>query len=788
MKSKIIVILVLLSVTFNSIAQQRSYFIEGTVTNQLGKAIKKSSIYVTSLDKSFYPDKNGKFSLNFPQGNYILRFISPEYKFKDVFVPLKQDTILAITLESSYGGLILDEVVILGRGMNKVNAVQADIETLDQKTIERLPSFLGEKDVIKSFQLLPGVIASSEGSAEMNVRGGSSDQNLVLLDNIPLYSSSHLFGMYSSFNPLSVSKASLYKGAFPANYGGRISSVMDISLKEPGLEEFSGSAELGITSAKAMLEIPLINKKSALMLAGRRSFYDVLSNTFSKEQVVGLNFMDLNAVWVYKPSLKNQYRLSAYAEEDNISSNQRESGLEKAASNKGQHAANFRWKHTFGNQLTNELNLVYNAYQTTLLEEKRKGAGESYLYNFTSSIKDVGISNKIVYAPSTKLELFGGFDFKQHSFKPTLFSGDHDSVPFSVKNFPDIKANDLSLYISGNLSLFKSGHLSLALRNNTYFAPGKTYNLLEPRISYFHPVGDQASFKFSYARMSQPIQKLSNAGLGLPLDILVSADNYIKPQTADIFSAALSNDFTFDGEQFNLNVEPYYKKMHNIISFRDGFDTRSVMYNSMYAIYRGKTYQDLVTSGKGNVYGLDIMLEKKTGRLNGWVSYSLMKARHQFDELNNGQSFSPNQDRRHTFNAVANLQVNKKWNIGMSWMYISGQAANVPKDIYLPPSYNLETRKPVPVAYDNHYLFNQSGRGSYRMKPFHKLDITAEYRFKIIKMDAVLNIGAYNIYNRANPSFFYLTKSYNNNVEGAPVLKSVSLFHIMPSTSLKIKF
>ena len=788
MKYNFVIILILLSVSFNSIAQQPFYFIEGTIKNKLGKTIKQSSIYVTKLDKSFTTDKNGRFSLSFPPGDYMLRFISPEYKFKEVFVPLHHDTILTVTLESSYGGLFLDEVVVLGRSMNKVTAPQADIETLDQKTIERLPSFLGEKDVVKSFQLLPGVIASSEGSAEMNVRGGSADQNLVLLDNIPLYSSSHLFGMYSAFNPLSVSKASLYKGAFPANYGGRISSVMDISLKEPDLEEFSGSAELGITSAKAMLEIPLINKKSALMLAGRRSFYDVLSNTFSKQQVVGLNFQDLNALWVYKPSLKNQYRLSAYAEEDNISSNQRGFGLEKAASKKGQHAANFRWKHTFGNQLTHELNLVYNAYQTTLLEEKRKGAGESYLYNFTSSIKDVGISNKMVYAPSTKLELFAGFDFKQHRFKPTLFSGDQDSAPFSVKNFPDIKANDLSLYINGNLSFAKSDQLTLALRNNTYFAPGKTYNSLEPRISYFHPVGDQASFKLSYSRMSQPIQKLSNAGLGIPLDLLVSADRYIKPQTADIFSAGFSKDFKFDGEQFNFNIEPYFKKMHNIISFRDGFDTRSVMYNSMYAIYRGETYQDLVTSGKGNVLGLDLMLEKKTGRLNGWVSYSLMHVRHQFDELNNGQSFFPSQDRRHTLNAVANLQINKKWNVGMTWMYISGQAANVPKDVYLPPSYNSETNKPVPAVYESHYLFNQSSRGSYRMKPFHKLDITAEYHFKIKRMDAVLNIGAYNIYNRANPSFFYLDKSYINNLEGAPVLKSVSLFHIMPSTSLKISF
>lgn len=782
-------LLAMLFLYHHSYAQQPSYFIEGNVQDKMGKPVKGTTIYVFKLDKSFTTDKKGHFSLSFPSGDYIIRFSNEEYRSKEVFLPLNRDTALTVVLESSFGGLVLEEVTVKGRGINKVTSPQADIEILDAKTVERLPSFLGEKDVIKSMQLLPGVVASSEGSAEMNVRGGSSDQNLVLLDNIPLYSSSHLFGMYSSFNPLTVSKASLYKGAFPANYGGRISSVMDVSLNEASMEEFKGSAELGITSAKTVLEIPLIYQKSSLLLAGRRSFYDILSNTFSKEQAVGLSFHDINGIWTYKPSLKDHFRLSGYMEGDHISSVGREVGFESAASKKNQQAVNFRWKHNSSNQLSNELNLLYNAYKTTLSEEKRKGDGENYLYHFTSSIRDVGINNKLSYFPSGNMELFAGFDLIQHHFKPTLFTGDEENIPFSLKNFPDANATDLSFYISGALRLKRSNMLTFALRNNNYFNPGKTYNSLEPRISYFHPVGDQSSFKLSYSRMTQPIQKLSNAGLGLPLDLLLSADEYIRPQTADLFSVGLSRDFTFDGEQFNLNIEPYYKQLNNIISFRDGYDTRSVMYNSMYSIYTGNGYQDLATSGKGHAYGLDLMLEKKTGRLNGWVSYSLMQVKHQFKELNEGKAFFPNQDRRHTLNVITNWQLNKKWNIGLTWMFISGQPANVPRDVYLPADYNSQNGKFTSNPIYNYYLFSQAGRGSYRMKPFHKLDITAEYKFKIGRMDAIWNIGAYNIYNRANPSFYYLDKSPGDKVQsGAPVLKSVSLFPVMPSTSLKISF
>lgn len=772
-----------------SFAQQPYYFFEGKMHDEKGKPVKAATIYVIKLDKTFTVDKKGQFSLSFPPGDYIIRFSSEEHKTKEVFLPLYRDTALTVVLESAYGGLLLDDVMVQARGINKVISPQADIETLDAKTVERLPSFLGEKDVIKSMQLLPGVVASSEGSAEMNVRGGSADQNLVLLDNIPLYNSSHLFGMHSAFNPLTVSKASLYKGAFPANYGGRVSSVMDVNLKEASMEEFKGSAELGITSAKAVLEIPLIYQKSSLLIAGRRSFYDALSNTFSKEQAIPLSFHDVNGIWAYNPSLKNQFRLSGYLEGDNISSVGRTGGFETAASKKNQQAVNFRWKHNSRNQLSNELNLLYNAYKTTLLEEKRKGEGENYLYNFTSSIRDVGINNKLTYLPSNNLDLFAGFEFLQHAFKPTLFTGDEENIPFSVKKFPDINATDLSFYISGALRFKQPGELTFALRNNNYLSPKKTYASIEPRISYFQPVGDQSSFKLSYSRMTQPIQKLSNAGLGLPLDLLISADEYIKPQTADMISAGFSKNFTLDGEQFNVNIEPYYKRLTNIISFRDGFDTRSVMYNSMYSIYTGSSYRDLVTSGKGNAYGLDLMLEKKTGRLNGWISYSLMQVKHQFDELNNGNAFFSNQDRRHSLNVVTNWQLNKKWNIGVTWMFISGQPANVPQDVYLPPGYNLQSGKVNSPSFINYYLFSQAGRGSYRMKPFHKLDITAEYKFKIGRMNAVWNIGAYNIYNRANPSFHYLDVSSGSTAQnGAPILKSVSLFPVMPSTSLTVNF
>ncbi|MGF1923440.1 MAG: TonB-dependent receptor plug domain-containing protein [Bacteroidia bacterium] len=343
-----------------------------------------------------------------------------------------------------------------------------------------------------------------------------------------------------------------------------------------------------------------------------------------------------------------------------------------------------------------------------------------------------------------------------------------------------VEATDLSTFVGSQIDFSWNGKLNLGLRNNNYYSNGYAYHSLEPRISYLQPISPKSSIKFSYSRMSQPVQRLTNPGLGLPQDIILSSGKEIKPQLADHLSIEFAKNFQITEEQFSFSFQPFYKNLKNIISFRDGYDTRSLMYGS---IYQASGYNEVITSGAGEIFGIEMMLEKSTGKLNGWVNYTVLKATNTFSDLNQGYSFSPAQDRRHSFNVVANWQVTKKWNVGLSWMFISGQPVNVPESVFVPfkPDYG---NGGMMIEPSSNFLFDQGTRGNYRMKPFHKLDITAMYKFKLLGLDAIWNVGAYNVYNRMNPSFYYIGKS-----EGAqPVLKSVSLFPIMPSSSLSIKF
>lgn len=763
-----------------------SYFIEGQIKNQNGKGLKGAEINIFRLNKIFTTDKNGNYFISLPAEVYLARISANDYKAKEIYINLKRDTVLNIVLESVFGGIILGEVTFKGRSTDKVTSAVSGIEVLDSKTTNKMPALLGERDPVRALQLLPGVTGTTEGSAEMNVRGGGNDQNMVSIDNIPLYSSTHLFGLYSSFNPLAISSTTLYKGDFPASYGGRLSSVINLVSTDTITKDFNATAELGITSGKAAIAIPLLKQKAAIYIAGRRSFYDVLFKTFGRGNADVFNFQDYNLGWIYRPDKKNQLKLTMYYEGDAIGTTRTETGISKGAADKNQKAFGLNWKHSFNSNLANDLSLYYNDFSNMLSEEKRKD-DQSYLYNFKSSIADVGISNTLNYSLSGKSKFYAGVNLIQHKFRPTSFTGDEQGVAFNVKNISDVNATDISFFAESQFDLNGGGKLRLGARNNNYFNRNQfSYQSVEPRISYLQPLGDQSSIKLSYSLMNQPVQRLNNPGLGLPQDIILSAGPDIKPQKADHLSMEYARDFSFDQEQFSFSLQPFYKRLKNIISFRDGYDTRSLMYGSN---YQAGGYNEIITTGRGHAYGLEMMLEKKTGKLNGWVSYTLLKASSKFNDLNKGNYFSPPQDRRHNMNMVANWQLTKKWNIGLSWMFISGQPINVPENLFKPVNPDYITGG---LSLDNHernFLFEQGERGNYRMKPFHKLDITAEYKFKLAGMYAVWNIGAYNIYNRLNPSFYYLGKSDGSATQTPqPVLKSVSLFPVIPSASLRVSF
>lgn len=492
----------LLSFCFVSVnAQvQPSYFIEGEVKSLAKKGIIDARIEVLSLSRSFFTDKKGKFFINIPMGNYLIRVSAEHYKSKEYLIALKKDTVLNVVLETLSGGILLDEVQIKGRSTDKVKSLVAGMERLDRSTVEKMPSLLGEKDPIKALQFLPGVTGTTEGSAEMNVRGGGNDQNMIVLDNIPLYSSTHLFGLYSSFNPLAISSTTLYKGDFPANFGGRLSSVTSLISTDTVSKVFEGSVELSPATVKASLSVPILSQKSSLFVAGRRSYYDVLFKTFGKGKADIFAFQDYNLNWIYQPDQKNKFKLTAYYEDDAVGTVSYESGLAGGSAKKSQAALGLNWKHRFNNNLSNDATLYYNNFNSSLTEETRK-ISNSYLYNFNTAIADVGFKNTATYSVDNVVAQAGA-DVIRHKFMPTSLSGDEDGKSFFIKNLADLDATDLSFFIDGKIRLGKSSNLSLGLRNNNYFVGNVSYHSLEPRFSFMQRISESSSIKFSYSKMT----------------------------------------------------------------------------------------------------------------------------------------------------------------------------------------------------------------------------------------------------------------------------------------------
>ncbi len=559
---------------------------------------------------------------------------------------------------------------------------------------------------------------------------------------------------------------------------------MAVTTQNANMEEFRGSMELGLTSSKFALEIPLIKNKSSLLLAGRRSYFDLFTRIASSDDIEDFNFYDFNGIWAYRLNDKNEFKLNTYIEGDHFRTKLTIGNLYEDALKKKQQAISLNWKNYASTTWSNDFSIIYNRHGEGM-KEKRELADDGKFYSqyFDSRIRDLSLLYNLNIKANSFLDVTGGLNFVNHKLQPGKFSGEDQGVPFSVSSLKETTVNELTAHIGTTIHI-KNKQVQVGLRNNRFITPEKTFTSIEPRLSYFHPIGNWFSFKAAYAHMTQPMQRLVNPGLGMPLDILFPADEIIKPQKADIYSAGFSKDFTVDEDFYTISVEGYYKKMNHIISFKDGYDTRSVIYNSYGGGMNADNVHDILVSGKGKSIGLDLLLEKKTGDFSGWISYSWIKARNQFDQLNQGNTFRSHQDRPHLFNAVVNWQMNKKWSLGASWMYASGQPITIPESVYT--SHNPTIDGKLAGSY-NHYLYTYGERNSFRMKAFHKLDISFNYKFDLGNLVATLNFGIYNIYHRANPSYYYLGRQFDENTKThSPALKSISMFPAIPAISLKV--
>jgi hypothetical protein len=780
---------------YSLFAQAQKYTISGYIKDAASgesligaNAFEKSSLSGTSSNTY------GFYSLTLPASDSVTLIYSyVGYGAQVVRLALRQDTVVNVGLQDN---ALLDEVVITAAEADKIQEItQMSAVSVPIEQIKAMPAFLGEVDVLKTLQLLPGVQSGNEGTSGIYVRGGGPDQNLILLDGVPVYNASHLFGFFSVFNADAINSVNLIKGGFPARYGGRLSSVIDISMKEGNMKEFHGEGSLGIVAGKLTLEGPIIKDKTSFIVSARRTWIDLLARPLIRAQTdgdetVGYYFYDLNAKVNHRFSNRDRLYLSAYLgsdqfysrfdydyEEDGISlQDENETGL-----NWGNVTSALRWNHTFTPKLFSNLTMTYSRYRFNIfddyryetLNDDRNVVKRQELVRYFSGIEDFAAKLDMDFIPSPRHYVRFGANVIRHRFEPGAVNfqaegGFQSDQLDSLLGSRDTYATEFALYGEDDVELSRRLKLNVGLHFSGFYVDQELYTSLQPRVAARYLVSPQLSLKASYTRMTQFIHLLTNAGIGLPTDLWVPATARIRPQDAQQFALGAAQEI---GNGYEVSLEGYYKTMNNLIEYREG--SSFIDLNS--------DWQDKVVVGDGESYGAELLVQKKEGRTTGWLGYTLSWSMRQFDDLNFGERFPYRYDRRHDLAIAVMHQWKDRVDVSFSWVYGSGNAITLPTDRYAGTQLRFSN-----FGFGGGTLFNYGKRNSFRMRAFHRLDASISFNKNTRWGERSWVLGVYNAYSRRNPFYLYLDESFDPNEPNR--FRQVSLFPIIPSISYRFKF
>ncbi len=700
------------------------------------------------------------------------------YESKRFRISANRDYILDVAL--SPASIQLEEALVVAEEI-QAQKTQMSTFTLSSKEIKQIPAFLGEVDVIRAIQLLPGVQSGGEGTTGFYVRGGSPDQNLILLDGVPVYNASHLFGFFSVFNADAIKNVQLTKGGFPARFSGRLSSVLEIDLKEGNMREFHGEGSIGLIASKLTLEGPLVKDKTSFMLSGRRTYYDLLVRPFLPDNTDGgYYFTDVNVKLNHHFSRKDRVYVSFYTGLDKFFTRYKESGFSGGSQEDafetflkwGNYTGSTRWNHLFSDKLFGNLTASYTQYRLSLGAEETLsepgGETRNFGFEYSSLIRDYGLRYDMDYVLNNKHTLKMGAAYTYHIFKPGVaqIADEFDGRKIdSILNLSQpIYANEGVLYVEDDFIVNDKLRINYGLNYNLYFTSEAFYHSLQPRFSGRYLLRDDWSVKASYAYMNQYIHLLSNNGIGLPTDLWVSSTEKVRPQISQ--QIAIGSTRNVRGNMFEFSVEAYYKWMDNLIDYKEGASFLSTT-----------DWQNTVeTDGRGQAYGVEFLIRKNKGKTTGWIGYTLAWTNRQFDNINQGNTYPYKYDRRHDISVVVNHKFSDRFDMGLTWVYGTGNTFTAPVAKYfLGGSFSGNVD-----AVDRY-----SERNGLRMPAYHRLDIGFNFRKKTRWGESVWNISAYNAYSRQNPYFLYLRTDYDT---GARNVYQVSLFPIIPSISYSFNF
>jgi len=763
-----------------ALAQQR-FTISGTITDAAtNEALIGANMVEVSSFKGTVANNYGFYSLTLPAGKVKIAFsfVGYETQYKEIDLTKNQKINLSLDAKNE-----LQEIkVVATRTDERLSTTQMSRFDMPIAKIKSIPALLGEADVIKSLQLLPGVKSGSEGSSGLYVRGGAPDQNLLLLDGVPIYNATHLFGFFSVFNPDALKSVSFYKGGFPARFGGRLSSVVDVRMKEGNEKEFHGNVSVGLISSSFHLEGPIVKERTSFSVSARRTYVDLLTMPFKKSDgdIPGYYFYDINAKINHRFSDRSRLFLSTYIGKDNLTSKTESGGTSfeermdktKDKLNWGNITSSLRWNYIFNNKLFSNTTITYSKYDFEVSSDNsiKDYSSDKYSINnylFGSGIYDWGYKMDFDYSVSPDHAVKFGINYIYHNFKPGVKTYKADAAGESTINetFGDssIYAHDLSLYAEDDITIGPRLKANVGLRASTFNVQNTPYYSLEPRLSVNYQANDNLSFKVAYSQMKQYIHLLTSSRLSLPTDLWVPVTAKIKPMTAD--QVAIGAVYRI-ANGMDITVESYYKRMNNLIEYKDG------------ASFYGSSvdWENKVESGKGWAYGTEVMFSKEVGKTTGWVAYTLSWADRQFENISLGQKFPARYDSRHDINIVISHKFNDRIDIGTTWVYRTGNAGTL---------FTNQVNTDIPYYNGSGMKINYfDGRNNYRMPPYHRLDFGINFHKQKRTGVRTWNVSVYNLYNRQNP--YFIAPDTNNN--GQHVLKQTSLFSIIPSVTYSFKF
>lgn len=793
------------------------YTISGYVEDaETGERLINSNVYnQNNLQQGTVTNVYGFYSLTLPKSTKIkltasfVGYTSVQSEFV-----LNADTVINIKLLPSTQ---LEDVVVTGE-RNNVESTQMSVVDIPIETINSLPALLGEVDVLKTVQLLPGVQSGSEGTSGFYVRGGGPDQNLILLDGVPVYNVNHLFGFFSVFNGYAISDVSLIKGGFPARYGGRLSSVLDIRMKEGNMNRYTGEFSTGIIASKFTFEGPIVKNKSSFIISGRRTYIDALAAPIMAA-VTGLNpnynkfyagyyFYDLNAKLNYKFSDKDRIFLSGYLGRDkaytNISENWDDYKSEtKFNLNWGNVTSALRWNHVFTPKLFANTTLTYSNYNFVIDIENNweyksyldpnETIKEEFQIQYLSGIEDYALRFDFDYMPVPSHKIRFGANGTLHTFKPGVSafrtkSNDNSANVDTTFGSGNLYAQEFSVYAEDDFRIGKRLKFNFGGHYSVFNVRDTTYHSVQPRLSARLLITDYLSLKASYTHMTQYLHYLTTSSVGLPTDLWLPATDLVPPQNAVQYASGIAINLP---KNFEITVEGFYKEMDNLIEYKEGASFFSEVETG---IGQGDSWEQKVEIGQGWSYGAEFLLQRKYGKFNGWIGYTLSWTNRQFENIAFGKVFPYRYDRRHDISIVLVYKHSEKMNFGATWVYGTGNAVTLAQQRYIPINY-LENQIQR-MHYGDEWTWVEDveyygERNNFRLPAYHRLDVGVNFPKEKKRGTRIWSISVYNAYNQKNPFFVDfnggLFGEYNMNQNQRQLIK-YSLFPIIPSVNFTFKF